>query len=240
MTRQNGQTGYFALAQDSLARIHRETTIAKTSGTTTLVAAETHQSLSGVDYAFRREGDFWTIIFEGEVQRLRNKRGFELLAFLIRQPWNDIHVVDILEAVDGIAVDVQSGRHIGAGQFRAHGNAGPISDARARQDYRRRLGDLRAEFIEAEGFNDLGRMGSLRAEMERVSAELRRAYGRGGCVRVAGSPIERARINVRNNISNALKLLKRSHVALWRHLNAAVHTGTFCSYRPERPVSWIL
>jgi hypothetical protein len=30
------------------------------------------------------------------------------------------------------------------------------------------------------------------------------------------------------------------HEALGRHLANAVHTGTFCSYTPERPTTWEL
>ena len=117
-------------------------------------------------------------------------------------------------------------------------DAGTVIDARAREEYRRRINDLCTELEEAERFNDLGRVEALLVEKDRVSKELERAYGRGGHRRTVASASERARINIRNNISNALKRFKRSDVVLWRHLSTAVRTGTFCSYRPERPVRW--
>jgi hypothetical protein len=51
---------------------------------------------------------------------------------------------------------------------------------------------------------------------------------------------EGVRKTVTNNIRNSLVKIRATHPALWRHLVAAVKTGTFCSYNPEQPVSWEL
>jgi hypothetical protein len=39
-------------------------------------------------------------------------------------------------------------------------------------------------------------------------------------------------------IRDAIKRLGAELPGLARHLSNAVHTGTFCSYQPEEPVSW--
>jgi hypothetical protein len=84
----------------------------------------------------------------------------------------------------------------------------------------------------------VGRIATLSSEIEQLSTELKRVYGYNGRPRRAGSVVERARINIRNNVSNALRLLKRRDLALWRHFDGAIRTGTCCSYRPERPIEW--
>jgi hypothetical protein len=117
-------------------------------------------------------------------------------------------------------------------------DTGAAIDERARRAYVQRLETLRDALGEAERRNDIGRIAPLRDEIAHLAGELARAYGGDGRPRLAGSTRERARINVRNNISNALNVLKRSDEHLWRHLVAAVRTGTFCTYRPERRVAW--
>ena len=52
-------------------------------------------------------------------------------------------------------------------------------DGRARQEYRVRLGELREE-LEAERLADLGRGERARAELDMITGEFGRAYGRAG------------------------------------------------------------
>lgn len=118
------------------------------------------------------------------------------------------------------------------------GDLGPLLDKRARREYRQRAVDLQSELAEAERLNDLGRMAALRSELDLLVTELRRAYGRHGRPRPVGSVTERARVNIRNNLTTALKMINRLDHGLWRHLDGALRTGTLCSYRPERPVPW--
>jgi tetratricopeptide (TPR) repeat protein len=192
-------------------------------------------------YLFRREGQFWTIVFAGSLMRLRDTRGLAMLRILLEQPGIEFHVFDLITAVDGLVVELRNSSRRGRPR-KSHsacgGDAGPVIDAQARAQYRRRAEELRAELVEADHFNDIGRADRLRAELEQVARELSRAYGQGGRLRVAAAASERARINVRNNVSTALSTVKRFDAALWRHLSAAVRTGAFCSYRPERPVPW--
>jgi hypothetical protein len=43
---------------------------------------------------------------------------------------------------------------------------------------------------------------------------------------------------VSNRIRDTVVRIGAVHPALGRHLRASIRTGTFCSYRPERPVAW--
>ena len=193
------------------------------------------------EFIFRREADFWTIAFEGTVLRVRHTRGLAMLALLLRQPETDVHVFDLIGGVDGRPGDEPDDRRRRGGRSHVavpRGDAGPLLDGQARAQYRRRAVELQGELAEAERYNDVGRVAALRAESDLLGAELRRAYGRGGRSRLAAAVVERARVNVRNNLSTTLRIIKRRNEALWRHLDGAVRTGTFCSYRPERSIPW--
>lgn len=243
-----GQVGHLARAQEVLSRMEEDRTrgVTHVGGQLTsdvyAVAGTAREGPAATEspYLFRREADFWTVAFDGSVRRLRHTRGLALLCVLLQRPETEVHVFDLVGAVNGTPVmaETKNGRgqrHALEGITR---DAGPVLDARARADYRRRLQELRSELAEAEGFNDLGRAATLREEAARLADELQRAYGRAGRPRVAASAIERARINVRNNIGYTLNALQRSEPALWRHLKTAVRTGTFCSYQPERSIPW--
>ena len=67
---------------------------------------------------------------------------------------------------------------------------------------------------------------------------MRRAVAAGGNGRSGASLKERARVNVRNCITAALRALRVHDESLWRHLSNSIKTGSFCCYGPDRPVAW--
>ena len=66
------------------------------------------------------------------------------------------------------------------------------------------------------------------------------ALGLGGRPRAAASNVERARKAVGMRLREACKRIDAELPELGRHLSSAVRTGTWCSYRPERPTEWTL
>jgi non-specific serine/threonine protein kinase len=112
------------------------------------------------------------------------------------------------------------------------GDCGEMLDERARREYRGRLESLREELEEAEGRNDVASAEALREEIEDLTAELSRAFGLGGRVRRAGSNVERARVNVQRRLKHALDRISQECPVAGKHLDWALRTGSFCSYRP--------
>src|SRR5919204_145316 len=112
------------------------------------------------------------------------------------------------------------------------GDAGELLDEAAKTSYRERIEELRAELEEAESWNDPERVAAAREELDFLSHELASAVGLGGRGRKAASASERARVNVTRAIRSALKRIGENDAELGRRLEAAVKTGTFCSYRP--------
>src|SRR5262249_28891976 len=110
---------------------------------------------------------------------------------------------------------------------------GAALDAPAKAAYRARVGELREELEEARDWADGERAARAQVELDFIERELARAGGLGGRDRPIASPAERARQNVGRAISKAVHRIATPLPELGAHLERAVHTGTFCSYRPE-------
>jgi tetratricopeptide (TPR) repeat protein len=195
---------------------------------------------------FRREGEYWTVCYRGRVVRLKNMRGLEYIALLLGQPGKEVHALDLSALIHSGAPSalIREGMGQPSKEDRLRvarlGDAGPVLDAKSRSHYRSRLGALGREVREAEQLNDVLKAAAGRREMQMLARELSAGTRRGGGSRLAGSYAERARINVRNNISAALRAIRRHDEELWRHLYRGVRTGTYCAYIPEAGVDWRL
>lgn len=177
---------------------------------------------------FRRDGQFWTLSYRGRTVRMRDAKGLQDLARLVSMPGHEIHVLDL-------AGNRAEPTRQALGRA---GDLGDMLDARARAEYRRRLAELEDEVADAEAFADLGRAEKARAERDFIATELAAALGLGGRPRRTGDPAERARKAVAGRIRLTIGRIDEGAPDLARHLANAVHTGTFCVYRPEVPVDW--
>ncbi len=185
---------------------------------------------------FRREGDYWTIAFNGPTIRLKDSKGLHYLAHLLRHPGQEFHVLHLVQAC---AAPSRRTSGVGA-QGSGVGNQrpkitdqGPPLDAKSKAEYRRRLNDLREELGEAERNSDLGRAAKARAEMEFIADQLAAAVGLGGRDRPAGSDAERARQTVTKGVKAALEKIRTNQPELARYLATSIKTGYFCGYTPD-------
>ena len=193
---------------------------------------------------FRKEGHYWTVSFGGETLRLKDSKSLRVIAHLIRSPGHQFHARE-LAALDSPNQSVAQpvpcdSENVGATVSTDLGDAGVVLDAQAMAEYRHRLQDLRPEIEEAERCNDLGRVSLLQEEAEVLTAELAAGVGFQGHERRTSSHSERARLSVRNNISNAIEKIREANPALGRHLANSIKTGYLCSYSPDpaNPVLW--
>jgi hypothetical protein len=198
---------------------------------------------------FFKQGDYWTIHYQGQIARLKATRGLQCLASLLRHPDREFHVSELIAVVGGEPVASvarlangtckDDGNQVRAARFQ---DAGPILDARAKVEYRRRLADLQGELEDAERLNDAERAGRARQEMDSIADQLAVAVGLGGRNRRAASQAERARSTVTKRIKDSIDKIAEAMPPLGRHLAARIKTGYFCSYspNPDRPVKWKL
>ncbi len=184
------------------------------------------------DVTFRREGEYWTIVYAGAVCRLKDSRGLHYIAHLLRHPGREFHALDLTAAVGGGPGRGDSGQR----------DTGPLLDTAAKDAYRRRLDELREELGEAERFNDAGHAARAREEIEALTEQLAGAVGLGGRDRVAAADAERARVAVTQGIKTAVRRVADGIPALGDHLSRSIKTGTFCVYAPDpsRPLTWEL
>jgi hypothetical protein len=189
----------------------------------------------------RREGDVWVFEYAGDSVRVRDSKGIRYIARLLDTPGVEIHSMDLVAGGSGgggdaAMADADAGVEVRMGT----GDAGALLDTKAKDEYRRRLEELRDDVEEADSFNDPERAARAREEMDFIARELARAVGLGGRDRTSGSDAERARVNATRSIRTALKRVAEYHPDLGRDLETTVRTGTFCVYEPDprRPVSW--
>jgi hypothetical protein len=217
-----------------LIRLEREIREARPEVEAAEASAPTPQRTSAT---FRREGEYWSITFEGDAFRLRDSKGMRHLSLLLSSPGSEIHVLELVAAVEG---HLSHGGAADAGLAPGRADAGAVLDERAKSEYRARLRELESELAEAEEWNDPERASLLREEMDFLVRELGSAVGWGGRDRKAASDTERARVNVTRAIRSAVDRIKEHSADLGSHLSVTVRTGTYCSYQPDprSPVTW--
>jgi Domain of unknown function (DUF4118) len=186
---------------------------------------------------FFRQGDYWTVQYQGQVARLKATRGLYCLAYLLEHPGREFHVSEL--ATVGL-VQVNSKKGENEFLISRFQDAGPILDARAKVEYSRRLEELRGELQEGERLNDPERVEKARQERDCIADQLAMAVGLGGRDRKTASEAERARSAITKRIKDSIHKLTEAMPSLGRHLAATIKTGYFCSYAagPDRRVEW--
>jgi len=188
---------------------------------------------------FRREGDYWSVEFEGSAVRVRDRKGMRYLARLLAEPGREFHVLDLVAAETGKAAQAERG---GAEDLWRSplGDAGEILDAQAKDAYRRRLIEIEDDIEQANAAGDDERAAQANAERDFLVRELARAVGLGGRDRRAASASERARAGVTRAIRQAISRIDGHHPKLGEHLNRTTRTGTYCAYLPDprAPAGW--
>lgn len=180
-------------------------------------AATTGESSTNV---WKRDGELWTITFDGSTVHVRTSKGLADIGRLLATPGVEVHCADLA----GVAVEERS--------------TGEVIDERSRREYEERVRELQAEIEEAEADADHARADRSRAELDAIVDHLTSALGLGGRARRHTDGVERARSAVTQRIRSTTKRLRDVHPSLVAHLEASVHTGTYCCYRPEKPTSW--
>ena len=188
---------------------------------------------------FRREGDYWTVIFDGHTVRVRDLKGMHYLARLLADPGREFHVLDLVAAETGSAAHVDSG-HTARLPRSALGDAGEMLDTQAKDAYRRRLAEIDDDIEQAHAIGDGERAAQADAERDFLLRELSRAVGLGGRDRRAASASERARAGVTRAIRQAITRIAEHHPQLGEHLSRTIRTGTYCAYMPDprAPAGW--
>jgi tetratricopeptide (TPR) repeat protein len=209
---------------------------ARASGDEDQIEAESSSKESqpldrGAEDLFQREGDYWVVTFAGQTTRLRDQKGLHYLARLLAEAGREVHSMDLVRGNSVASIKDQASQS----ELRASRGlgAGPMLDAEAKESYRRRLLDIDEDIEDARAMGDSRREAQAESEREFLIRELARAVGLGGRDRQAGSESERARTSVTRAVRQAMTRIHQQNAPLGEHLDHAVRTGTYCSYRPD-------
>jgi tetratricopeptide (TPR) repeat protein len=196
---------------------------------------------SAFENVFRREGDYWSVAFEGQTVRLRDLKGLRYLARLLADPGREFHVLDLVAGERGRSGDAVRSAEPGLTLLSGL-DAGVLLDSQAKEAYRRRLTEIEEDIEEARAFANDERAAQAEAERDFLVRELARAVGLGGRDRRASSASERARASVTRALRQAMARIHGYHPTLGEHLDRAIRTGTYCAYLPDPriPVTWKL
>lgn len=161
-------------------------------------------------------GDIYEVRFGAQSATLKASKGLAMLARLTSEPDRDLHVLDLS----------------GSGEPADPGDSGPLLDRQARAQYESRVRELSEELEEATELSDHGRTDALREELEFITRELSRAFGLGGRNRRASNAAEKARVNVRRRVKDAIERIGQLIPGAGRYLENTIKTGTYCRYSP--------
>jgi tetratricopeptide (TPR) repeat protein len=177
--------------------------------------------------AFSKEGEYWTIGYQGHVIRLRETIGLAYLVRLIAEPRREFHALDLAVWTSGGA----------AGPASSFQEGEELLDQQAKAAYRQRIAELNEEIEEAQGWGDTERVARARREIDAISEQLAAAVGLGGRDRRAASEAERARVSVTKALKSAIRRIATQDAELGEHLAHSVKTGTFVAYDPDPAIS---
>ncbi|WP_433273517.1 ATP-binding protein [Actinosynnema sp. CS-041913] len=161
---------------------------------------------------FRRDGDVWSLSYNGSTARMPDSKGLRDLHVLLSSPGIPVPAASLLDP------DATPSARLGGD---------PVLDEEAKAAYRRRLAEL-DDLIDRAPDDD--RAAALDRERAALLDELRSAAGLAGRTRRLGDEAERARKTVTARIRDTLRKLDERHPGLASHLREHVSTGATCVY----------
>lgn len=191
---------------------------------------------------FRREGETWTLEYGGQTTHLKDRKGLRYLAHLLGRPGEQVHVLDLVRAIEGGPMTgsaigrATEGERAEESLTAGLGDAGPRLDDEAKAQYGHRLRELKVRRELAEELGNEDEVDEIALEVEAIERELRAGFDVRGRPRREASAAERARTNVQKLIEDARKQIAAQHPSLAQHLRY-VRTGIYCSYDtgPDQP-----
>lgn len=169
-----------------------------------------------------RQGQLWTIEDGERLAVVPDCVGMDYLSRLIASPDIAVPAVELAGA---------------QGVFAARQSRQPLLDVTAREQYRQRAEELKADIDDAERCADLGRAAGARDELEVLVAELEHATGLAGRQRVFTDTPERARTSVRKALRRALNAVAAADEELAHQLETRLITGTRCTFVSQPPAA---
>lgn len=200
------------------------------------------------DYIFRKEGDTWTVCFEGKpTTGLQHLTGMLYIRELLGNPHKPIPCLDLRKlsdkAPDGesrLSEETDNDTDNSAGVIKGirYEDRDNTLDDDAVKSTHQRLVQLRTDLDKAKADGDEAAQTQIRTEIEKIQRYLASGQGLQGRLRKFPDKKDRARTSVRRNLTRAWDSLKNHDKALAAHLRKYISTGTSCTYSPDEKIVW--
>jgi tetratricopeptide (TPR) repeat protein len=172
--------------------------------------------------SFIKKGDMWELAYQGDIILLKDAKGFHDIATMIVEPNKEFHCMELM------------------GNTTNEKSATSTIDSKAKLEYQKQIKKLLIEIEDAKEFKNFELLSNLEDEYDSLVNHLSKSLGLDGKPRQLGSNIEKARSAVTWRIRSAIKKINAAHPNLGKHLSKSISTGTFCSYKPEFQIQWVI
>lgn len=196
------------------------------------VLAEITRFLGGVEDAdelmsdlnrIRKSGNVWVLSYSGRTVHIKDSRGINDLARLIRHKHHDVHVMDL----------------VSGGSSALQESTSEVLDEQALQQYKQRLQAIMEEKQQAGSSEDEASYLELEQEEEAILEALKQSVGLGGRSRQFDHQSEKARKAVASRIRVSLKHIEAVYPEMAEHFRKSIKTGNFCAYAPQPDLHWL-
>lgn len=187
---------------------------------------------------FQPRGDFWIAGYGDSIAVVRNSKGLGYIAYLLRYPGREVHVLDLVTFCDFACPGRRAGDFDGA---EVGGGPAERLDVQAMREYRHRIRELKEDLVVVKDLGNEDKALRIEEEIDQLDEELKSALGSHRFIRKAPAYAERARVNVTRAIRIAIGRIGGLCEELGRHLDSHIRTGGYCSYRVgDESIEWQL
>jgi hypothetical protein len=204
---------------------------------------------SAEENLFKKEGEIWTVRFNGETGNFKNTKGFRYIEYLICDQGKEFLVSDLYFAINPPDIDNIDSTHSNMGSAELGGEGLSVADLgdaekllspEGKAALKQEVTRLKEQINRAKERRDEENQAALEDQLDEILEYFAAQTGLGGKTRKASNDLERLRKSVSKCIRGDINKIKKTSPELGHHLGPSIHTGTYCSYSPHPRVNWRL
>ncbi len=214
-----------------------------------LLTGEEPSQEDNLQNVIAKEGDIWTITFQGNASRLRDMKGMNYIATLLQYPDRNFAATELVNLAEYQPRESSKQKQkrtradaleLGLRETTNLGDRGEAADQKTLSQLKGRQAEIHKEKEEANELQNWETREELEDEEEKLHQYIRQTFGLGGKSRRSGSHADKVRINVTRAIKRVLDKIRKQDQALAAYLKSTIKTGYQVSYTPDpnNPVSW--
>ena len=192
---------------------------------------------------FKKNGDKWTVTFDGKTVYMNSRVGMRYIAQLLRHPNQVFSAAELCGLVSPAGrAGLHSGQQLAAEGIQrvSHTKLDAVLDEKTIKECQDRENELKEAIDSERSRGNTARVGELSHELRQLRSTYRRSLNVRGLSRNFPDSSERARSSVTKAISRSISEIRKEHESLARHLSNSIHCGSKLTYHPESEIPWNL